>query len=169
MAKSASVAALLALAPAAAAAQPVSTPQAIVDAAADCWQAVGPKAIDQAGLAAKGWMPGEMKDKDGKAIASPLKFMGKPGSGVMLITFPDSKAPGCTAMSRVDSVAAYKTLGDLLLNRMKSLEPGLKAGRNGPNGIALMGGNRIALLELTGSKDKPAARIVVGYSASEKK
>jgi hypothetical protein len=158
---------MLAILPTVAGAQAVSPPRAIADAAADCWQAVGPTAIDEAALAAKGWKPGELKAKNGKPVETPLKFFGKQGSSVVLMVLAKSRA--CSVTARVGGVGDYKLLVSEVVQRLKSLEPGLKAGRGGTNGAAFRAGNRIALLEPTGTQSAPAARIIVGYSASETK
>ena len=169
MAKAAVLALMLLSVSAAASAQKPNPPAAIVDAAADCWEAAGAKSIDLAKLAAKGWKPAEIKDKDGKALTTPLRFFGKTDSSVMLMVLPGGDKPACSVTSRVSGVADYKPLMDGLQTRLKQLEPGLKAGRAGTNGAAFLSGGKIALIEPTGTQTEPAARIVVGMSASEKK
>ncbi|GAA4022485.1 hypothetical protein GCM10022280_23920 [Sphingomonas swuensis] len=169
MAKQAALAAaLLALVPVGASAQSVNPPAQIVEAAADCWAAVGETSVDQQALVAKGWKASEFKAK-GKPVETPLRFYSKAKSGVMLMVLPGGKSPACTVMSRVGGEPAYRQLVSLLLQRLKSIQPGLKAGPGGDKGAAFIGGNRVALLEATGTKAAPAARIIVGYSASEKK
>ena len=170
MAKAASLAlALLTLSAAAASAQTPNPPAAIVEAVADCWEATGPAAIDTAKLTAKGWALGGLKDKDGKAVDTPLRFYGKKDSTITVMVLPTGESPACSVSSRVGAIADYKPLMDQLLNRLKLLEPALKTGRAGTNGAAFLGGGRIALIEPTGTQTEPAARIVVGMSASEKK
>ncbi len=154
---------------AAASAQTPNPPAAIVEAATDCWAATGATSIDTAKLTANGWVAGGLKDKDGKAVPTPLRFFSKKDSSITVMVLPTGKNPACSVMSRVGTVADYKPLMDLLMTRLKQLEPTLKAGRAGTNGAAFLGGGRIALIEPTGTQTAPAARIVVGMSASEKK
>jgi hypothetical protein len=158
--------ALLAV-PVTAAAQTNNSPAAIVDAAADCWQVVGPTGVDQAALVAKGWKAGELKEKSGKAVASPLKFYAKPTSTVVLMVLPNSGA--CSVVSGVSGVDAYRPLMDLLQTRLKQAEPALKAGRAGTNGAAFLGGGKIALIEPTGTKEQPSVRYTVTAQAAAKK
>ncbi len=169
MVKAASLALALLSLSAAAAAQTPNPPAAIVEAAADCWTATGATSIDTAKLAARGWKPSEFKDKDGRALKTPLRFFSKAGSSVIVMVLPGGDKPACSVTSRVGAVADYKPLMDGLQTRLKQLEPALKAGRAGTNGAAFLGGGRIALIEPTGTETEPAARIVVGMSASEKK
>ena len=169
MAKAVGLALMVVSVSAATSAQTPNPPAAIVEAASDCWEATGATSIDLAKLAAKGWKPAEIKDKDGKALKTPLRFFGKTDSGVMLMVLPGGDKPACSVTSRVGGTSDYKPLMDGLQTRLKQLEPGLKAGRAGTNGAAFLGGGRIALIEPTGTQTEPAARIVVGYSAAEKK
>ena len=159
---------LLAL-PAAVNAQTPAPASAIVEATADCWEATNTASVDVAKLTAKGWKASDLKDKAGKAVATPLRFYSKAGSSVMVMVLPTSKTPACSVVSRVENVAAYRPLMDQLQTRLKQIEPTLKAGRAGKNGAAFLAGNRIALVEPTGTETAPAARIVVGISVSEKK
>ena len=169
MAKAAILALMLLSLPTVAGAQTPNPPAAIVEAAANCWEATSATSVDLAKLAAKGWKPAEFKDKDGKALPTPLRFFGKADSSVMVMVLPSGDKPACSVTSRLGSVADYKPLMDGLQTRLKQLEPALKAGRAGTNGAAFLGGGRIALVEPTGTQTEPAARIVVGMSASEKK
>jgi hypothetical protein len=167
--KAGSLALLLLSLPAAAGAQTANPPAAIVAAAADCWQATGATTIDLAKLKNNGWVEASLKDKAGKAVSTPLHFFGKKGSSITIMVLPTGKTPACSVMSRVGSIQDYKPLVSQLLSRLKQLEPGLKAGRAGTNGAGFIGGGRIVLLEPTGTQTAPAARIVTGISASEKK
>ena len=169
MAKLGRLALLLLALPTAANAQTASPPAAIVDAAADCWQATGPTSIDLAQLTAKGWVAGGLKDKDGKPVQTPLRFFGKKGSSITVMVLPTGKSPACSVLSRVSGTGDYKPLVDQLQRRFKQFDPALKAGRAGKNGLGFIGGGRIVLVEPTGTQTTPAARIVVGISASEKK
>ena len=169
MPKAAGLALMLLSVSAAAHAQKPNPPAAIVEAVADCWEATGATSIDLAKLAAEGWKPAEIKDKDGKTLKTPLRFFGNTDSSVMLMVLPGGGKPACSVTSRVSGASDYKPLMDGLQTRLKELEPGLKAGRAGTNGAAFLGGGRIALIEPTGTQTEPAARIVVGYSAAEKK
>ncbi|UUR07811.1 hypothetical protein [Sphingomonas glaciei] len=168
MAKAARLAALALLTVSVtAAAQTNNPPAAIVEAAADCWQVTGPAGVDQAALVAKGWKAGELKEKSGKAVASPLKFYGKPTSTVVLVILPTSGA--CSVVSGVTGIAAYRPLMDQLQTRLKQVEPALKTGRAGKNGAAFVGGGRIALIEPTGTKEQLGVRYTVTAQAAAKK
>ncbi|NJC05381.1 hypothetical protein GGQ97_001174 [Sphingomonas kaistensis] len=168
MAKAVRLAALALLTiPVAAAAQTTNPPAAIVEAAADCWQVVGPAGVDQAALVAKGWKAGELREKTGKAVASPLKFYAKPTSTVVVMVLPNSGA--CSVVSGVTGLDAYRPVMDLLQTRLKQVEPALKAGRAGKNGAAFLGGGRIALIEPTGTKEQPSVRYTVTAESAAKK
>jgi hypothetical protein len=167
--KAGSLALLLLSLPAAAGAQTANPPAAIVAAAADCWHATGPKTIDLAKLRASGWVAGGLTDKDGKPVSTPLRFFGRKGSSITIMVLPTGKAPACSVMSRVGSTEDYKPLVSQLLSRLKQLDPALKSGRAGKNGAGFIGGERIVLLEPTGTQTAPSARIVTGISASERK
>ena len=170
MAKACRLALLTLLAsPVAATAQTPNPPAAIVEATVDCWEATSATSVDLAKLTAKGWKASELKDKDGKVVESPLRFYGKADSSVMVMILPDAKTPACSVVSRVESVDTYRPLMAALQTRLRQVEPSLKATRSGTNGAAFLGGGRIALIEPTGTQTEPAARIVVGMSASEKK
>lgn len=158
---------MLALPAAAVGAQTVNPPEAIVAAAADCWQAVGPGGVDTAFLAEKGWKRAELKEKSGKAVASPLNFFGKENSGVMVMVLPKSGA--CSVVSQVAGVETYRPVMDQLQTRLKQIEPSLKAGRAGGNGAAFLGGGRIALVEPVGTKEQPSIRYTVTLEAAVKK
>ena len=160
------LAALVAV-PVGATAQTVNPPEAIVAAAADCWQIVGSTGVDTAALEAKGWKMGTLKEQSGKAVASPLKFYGKESSGVVVMVLPSSGA--CSVVSRVAGLDAYRPLMDQLQTRLKQVEPALKSGRAGGNGAAFLGGGRIALIEPTGTKEEPSVRYTVTAEAAAKK
>jgi hypothetical protein len=169
LAKVGHLALLLMSVPAVAGAQTANPPAAIVEATADCWRATGPSSVDLAKLQASGWKAGNLKDKGGKAVPTPLRFFSKADSSVMITVLPRGKTPACSVTSRVAATADYRPLMDQLQARLKQLEPGLKGSRAGKNGAAFIGGGRIALIEPTGTQTAPAAMIVVGPSASEKK
>nr|WP_314442952.1 hypothetical protein [uncultured Sphingomonas sp.] len=159
--------ALVAL-PAVASAQSPSAPSAIVEAAADCWEATGASSVNVASLAAKGWKSSNLTDKDGKAVPTPLRFYSKATSSVMVMILPDGKSPACSVVSRVENVAAYKPVMDQLQARLKQLEPGLKAGRSGTNGAAFLGVGRMAVIEPTGSQEQPSVRFIVSAQTAAK-
>ena len=166
-------AALLALIPAAAqAAQPgvqPSAPDRIVAAAMDCWAAVSADKVDRALLQSRGWKAGEMKSPKGQAIKSELAFYGKADSSVLILLADTDKAKGaCTVVSRVATPADIGKTATLLNQTIKTVEPDAKAVR-AKLSIAIFGGSRMAMIEPTGTKDKPATRIGVVFAAPEKK
>ena len=164
---------LLALIPAAAqAAQPgvqPSAPDKIVAATMDCWAAVGQDKVDRALLQSRGWKAGEMKSPKGQAIKSELAFYGRADSPVMILLADTDKAKGaCTVVSRVATPADIGKTATLLNQTIKAVAPDAKAVRSKLS-IAFFGGSRMAMLEPTGTKEKPATRIGVIFAASEKK
>ena len=146
-----------------------STPEAIASATVDCWAATGAAALDEQALKAKGWKAGRIEDKKGKAAETPLGFYSKDGSNVLLMTLGEGEARGCTVMSRVRSLDDYPVLVNLLREQLKLVAPTLKASKGGTNGVVYLAERRVALLEPTGTRNAPAARIIVGYSSPEKK
>jgi len=165
--------ALLALVSAAAhAVQPgmqPSAPDKIVAAAMDCWAAVGSTKVDRALLQSRGWTAGQMKSAKGEVVKSELGFYGKPGSSVMILLTDSPKAKtSCTVVSRVATPADIAATATQLSKAIKASVPGARAARSDLS-IAYIGGSRIAMLEPTGTKDKPATRIVVAFNAPEKK
>ncbi len=146
-----------------------SAPEAIAAATVDCWAATGATALDERTLRARGWRAGRIEDKQGKAADTPLGFYSKEGSNVVMMTLQKGEAKGCTVMSRVRSPDDYPVLVNLLRAQLKLVAPTLKAAKGGTNGVVYLADGRIALLEPTGTREAPAARIIVGYSAPEKK
>ena len=165
--------ALLAMLPAAAhAAQPgmqPSAPDKIVAATMDCWAAVGATKVDRALLQSRGWTAGQMKSAKGEVVKSELAFYGKAGSSVMIMLADSAKAKSsCTVVSRVATPSDIATTATQLSKAIKAAAPDARAARSDLS-IAYIGGSRAVMLEPTGTKDKPATRIIVAFAAPEKK
>ena len=164
---------LLALIPAAAqAAQPgvqPSAPDKIVAAVMDCWSAVGKDMVDRALLQSRGWTAGQIKSPKGETVKSELAFYGKADSSVMILLAATDKAKGaCTVVSRVSTPSDIATTASQLSKAIKAAVPDARAVRSDLS-ITFVGGSRVALLEPTGTKEKPATRIGVIFNAPEKK
>jgi hypothetical protein len=146
-----------------------SSPDAIASAVADCWTASGAPSVDEAKLQQLGWKAGSMSSPDGKAVETTMRFYGKSGSNVMLMLMNTAKsASGCTIVSRVakpDDIG--KTVG-AVQKALVGLDPQVKTARSGGS-IVFLALPRIAMMDATGTKEKPGARITVGYQNPEKK
>jgi hypothetical protein len=156
----------LALATQASAEMPPSPPADIASAVADCWAAVRPNSIDQAVLRQRGWRAGKISDAQG-AVATPLQPYGKNGSNVLVMLMGMSDAPMCSVLSRVENAAAVSKAAQAVQQVLVGADPQVKTARSGKS-IVFLSLPRIATLDATGTKDKPAVRIVAGYSAEKK-
>ncbi len=141
----------------------------IAGAVTDCWNAVGMGAVDRAKLEAAGWRAATVTNGKGKALASSLGLYGKAGGNALLIVAEPS--PSQISCSVVASLPSAPDVGKALGTTQKALlalDPQVKAARSG-NDIAFIALPKLALASVTGSKEKPGVRIVVGYQHSEKK
>lgn len=146
-----------------------SSPQAVASAAMDCWAATGAGPVDEAKLQQLGWQPGSMKSPDGKAVDTLLRFYGKSGSNVILMLADSPKTlSSCTVMSRVAKVDDIGATAQLLLTKLSAADPGVKGARK-DHSIVYISGLHMAMLEPTGTKEKPSTRIVVANTSAEKK
>jgi hypothetical protein len=147
-------------APASAERQP-SPPAAIANAVTDCWAAVRPNSVDQTVLQQRGWQQGTVSNAQG-TVETPLKLFGKSGSDVMVMLTGTGETPMCSVLSRVENPAAVSSAAQAAQRALVAADPEVKTARSGKS-IVFISLPRIATLDATGSKDKPAVRIVVGY------
>ena len=143
-----------------------SSPDVIASAVADCWTAAGSSSVDESKLKQFGWKVGSMSSPDGKTVETPMRFYSKSGSYVMLMLM--AGANSCTIVSRVNKLDDIgKTVG-AVQKALVGLDPLVKTARSGSS-IVFLSLPRIAMLDATGTKEKPGARITVGYQTPEKK
>ena len=143
-----------------------SQPDAIAASVADCWVAVGPKAIDKLVLVERGWRAGSISDPRGGPVDATMGVFSKSGSNVVLLLMDNS--PSCAIVSRVNRVADINLATQATQRRLEALDPQVKTARSGQS-IVFLSLPKIAMLDGTGSKAKPGLRIVVGYQTPEKK
>src|SRR5688500_15427725 len=125
-------AALLVGTPIAASAQFIpSKPEAVADAVADCWAAVGSKAVDQAVLARSGWKAGSLAESRGARIDTPLQAYAKATTTVVLMLMSTAKAPACSIVSRVSSTSEVSLPARAIQGRLTSVDPQVKTTRSG--------------------------------------
>ena len=145
-----------------------SDPETIARAGVDCWQSVRDGPVDIARLEARGWKAGSMGNA-GKPVKSLLGVYGKTGSStlIMLLDQPGA-AGGCTVVSSVHTPDEIVKAAQALLAHLVKIDPNVKGSRQGQS-IIYVSGPRAAVLEPTGSMEKPATRILIVYASSEKK
>jgi hypothetical protein len=162
-------AALLVGTPISASAQLIpSKPEAVADAVADCWAAVGSTAVDQAVLARRGWKPGSIANPRGDRINTPLQVYGKANTNVVLMLLSTAQSPACSIVSRVSSASDVSLAAQAVQRRLTSVDPQVQTARSGPS-IVFLSLPRLAMLDATGTKAKPSVRIVVSFSNPGKK
>ena len=144
----------------------LSPPEAIASATADCWAAVGSRSVNQAVLLQRGWQPGTITSAQG-AVATPLKPFSKTGSNVIVMLMGTADKPMCSVAARVEDAAAVSLAAQAVQKTLVGADPKVATARSGKS-IVFIALPRIATLEATGTKDKPAVRIIVGYSAEKK-
>jgi hypothetical protein len=165
--------ALTALAlPAAASSQQTSLQPAsasdIAAAVSSCWGAVSVSGVDPAKLQAAGWSAASAVDKDGKSVALPMGVYGKTGANAVIITNPGESGESlCTVVARVTPSQVNTTISTVK-QALVAVDPSVKAARD-EGGIVFLALPRLAMLNATGSKERPGMRIVVGYQNPEKK
>jgi hypothetical protein len=158
--------------PAAASAQQASLQPAsagdVAAAVSSCWSAVGASGVDPAKLQAAGWSAASAVDKDGKSVALPMGVYGKTGANAVIITNPAASGESlCTVVARVTPTQVNTTISTVK-QALVAVDPSVKAARD-EGGIVFLALPRLAMLNATGSKEKPGMRIVVGYQNPEKK
>ena len=157
------------VAPAAAQLQP-NSPEAIASAAVDCWTSTGSTSVDETRLRELGWAAGTMRSPDGKAVESPLRIYGKPGSSVMLTILDSPKLTGCAIISRVAKPTDIEATAQLLFSKLKANDPAVTGGRGSkPGQIMYLSLPRLAELSVTGTMKTLGTRIIVGTTSAEKK
>ena len=142
-----------------------STPDAIASAVADCWAAVGPKFVDQAVLQQRGWQAGTISNAGSAAQA--LKIFGKSGSDALVMLMGTADKPMCSVAARVESVEAVSKSAQAVQKTLVAGDPQVITSRSGKS-VVFLSLPRLATFDSTGTKDKPAVRIVAGYSAEKK-
>jgi hypothetical protein len=105
---------------------------------------------------------------DGRAVATPLRFYDKAGSNVMLMLMDSADVIGCTILSRVNKPEDASVAAGAIRKSLVALNPEVKTSRSGKS-IVFIALPRIAMLDATGTKDKPNVRIVVSYQKPGKK
>ena len=94
----------------------------------------------------------------------------KRGSTVLLMLIDTPGMKGCAITSRVAKPTDIGATAQLLFTKLKAIDPTVVGRKGTGNGqIVYLAPPRIAELSATGTKEKPATRIVVGASSSEKK
>ena len=146
-----------------------STPESVVEAAVDCWQAANATAVDEPGLRAKGWTIATMSAADGKPISSTLRAYGKTGSSAMLMVSAQADPRGCIVVARLNKLTDIAATAQLLLQRLTALDAKVEGKRVSPSEIAYFLLPKAAMLRVTGSPEKPGTSIQVSYTAPEKK
>ena len=143
-----------------------SPPDAIARAVSDCWAAVGSRSVNQAVLLQRGWQPGTINNAQG-AVATPLKPFSKTGSNVLVMLMGTAEKPMCSVAARVENAAAVSLAAQAVQKTLVDTDPKVATARSGKS-IVFIALPRLATLDATGTKDKPAVRIVTGYSAEKK-
>ena len=142
-----------------------STPDAIASAVADCWAAIGPKFVDQAVLQQRGWQAGTIRNA-GAAAQAPRIF-GKNGSDALVMLMGTADKPMCSVPARVESIEAVSKAAQAVQKTLVAGDPQVITSRSGKS-VVFLSLPRLATFDSTGTKDKPAVRIVAGYSAEKK-
>ena len=139
----------------------------IAAAVSSCWGAVGPTGVDAAKLQASGWSAASAVDKQGKSVALPMSVYGKTGANAVIVTNPGSGDGLCTVVASVTPTQVNTTISTVK-QALVAADPTVKAARD-DGGIVFLALPRLAMLNATGSKQKPGMRVVVGYQNPEKK
>jgi len=141
----------------------------IAAAVTDCWNAVRIGAVDREKLEAVGWKVATASDGKGKALAMPIALYGKSGSNALImLPGPTPAISICSVMASVQSPPDIGKAIGTIQRALIALDPQVKTARSG-TGIAFLALPRVAMADVTGTKEKPGLRIVVGYQNPEKK
>ena len=147
-----------------------NSPEAIASAVTDCWTSTGTTSVDEARLRQLGWAAGSVRSANGKPVDNPMRIYGKRGSSVVLMILPSTTMAGCAILSRVAKPTDIGATAQLLFTKLKAIDPAVVGGKGSGNGqIVYLSLPRVAELSATGTKEKPATRIVVGAPRVEKK
>jgi hypothetical protein len=138
-------------------------------AVSSCWKAVVPGGVDLTKLKAEGWTPASATDPSGKAIALPVGIYGKSGVNAIVMANADTAGKSvCAVVGGLRSIDDIKGVLPVVKQALLTIDPNVKAASSN-GGIVFIDLPRLAMLNATGSKEKPGVRVVVGYEASEKK
>jgi len=140
----------------------------IAGAVIDCWNAVGEKAVDRRNLEAAGWQFAPGSDSQGKPVSTPLSLYARAGRQAAIMIAEGSSTPMCSVIARVASPDDLGKAAGAIQKKLVALNPQVKATRDGES-LVFLALPKLAMADSTGSKDKPAIRIVVGYQNPEKK
>ena len=158
----------LAAAPASAGLSP-STPDMVVAAAVDCWEAVNATAVDETALRSKGWAAAAVTSSDGKPVEPDVRVFGKSGTNAVLMLSARADPHGCIVVSRVNTPADVSASAQLLLQRLIGLDAKVEGKRVSGSEVGYFLLPKAALLRATGTKDRPGASVQVSYTTPEKK
>jgi hypothetical protein len=122
-----------------------STPDAIASAVADCWAA---------------------SNAGGSAAHAP-KIFGKNGSDALVMLMGTADKPMCSVAARVESIEAVSKAAQAVQKTLVAGDPQVITSRSGKS-VVFLSLPRLATFDSTGTKDKPAVRIVAGYNAEKK-
>ena len=141
----------------------------IAAAVTDCWNAVGTGAVDSARLQAAGWKAATATDGKGKSAAMQIALYGKSGSNALImLASPTPTQSICSVIASVQSPPDIGKAIGTIQRALMVLDPQVKTARSG-TGIAFLALPKLAMADVTGTKEKPGLRIVVGYQNPEKK
>ena len=143
-------------------------PEAVADAVADCWAAVGAKGVDKVVLGQRGWQAGSISDPQGGRVDTPLQVYGKSGSNVMLMLMSVADSPACSVVSRVNAPEDVSLAAQTVQRRLTAADAQVKTARSGRS-VVFLSLPKIAMLDSTGTKAQPGVRIVVSFQVPEKK
>jgi hypothetical protein len=146
-----------------------ASPDDIAAAVGDCWNAVSLGSVDRAQLEARGWTAGTPAARNGRPVVGVPSLHGKAGSNaiIMLVDAPELRSI-CTVIGVVASTEDIGKAAGAVQRTLLAVDPKVKAARS-ENSIVFLSLPRIAMLEPTGTKDRPATRISVAYKAAESK
>jgi len=158
--------------PASASAQAVGLDPAaaadIAGAVSDCWKAVGVRDVNRSSLAAAGWKTATATDPKGGSVTSPPGLYGQARRNAVIMVPAQASQPMCSVIARVPSQNDLGPAVATIQKALVELNPKVETARDG-NSIYFLALPKLAMVDPTGSKDRPGMRIVVGYQNSEKK
>ena len=140
----------------------------IAGAVTDCWNAVGAKKVDRGSLEAAGWEFAPGSDAQGKPVKTPLLLYARAGRQAAIMIAEGARTPMCSVIARVGTPEDLGKTAAAIQKKLLALDPQVKATRDGDS-LVFLALPKLVMADSTGSKDKPALRIVVGYQDSEKK
>jgi hypothetical protein len=138
-------------------------PAAIAASAASCAAALSPSGVDEPRLVADGWQEGSV-NSGGKAVATPLRFFGRGNTVLLLMREEKPASPNCVIMARMKSVRDFPAI----LQATGAALGGKLAGTGNGSAMWLLSGGKAAQIQATGSRSKPAVRVVVVQTSGGK-